>query len=79
MRSANMAKTATLARFHDAGLFAGALPNGSRRYQLARPLRRERGLPRRPLPLPPVLTDFDLYLLGEGTHQRIYDKLARIR
>src|SRR6202047_3631987 len=27
-------ETATLARIHDAGLFAGALPNGSRRYQL---------------------------------------------
>src|SRR6184192_4002520 len=27
-------ETASLARIHDAGLFAGALPNGSRRYQL---------------------------------------------
>src|SRR3977135_830937 len=27
-------ETATLARIHDAGLFAGALPNGSKRYQL---------------------------------------------
>jgi 1,4-alpha-glucan branching enzyme len=25
---------AALSRIHDAGLFAGALPNGSRRYQL---------------------------------------------
>ena len=24
----------------------------------------------------PILTDFDLYLLGEGTHQRLYDKLG---
>jgi 1,4-alpha-glucan branching enzyme len=23
-----------------------------------------------------VLSDFDLYLLGEGTHRRIYDKLG---
>ncbi len=29
-----------------------------------------------PYRFPPVLTDFDLYLLGEGTHQRIYDKLG---
>src|ERR1700746_1168234 len=27
-------ETAQLVRIHDAGLFAGALPNGSRRYQL---------------------------------------------
>ena len=27
-------EAAALARIHDAGLFAGALPNGSRRYQL---------------------------------------------
>jgi len=27
-------ETAALARIHDAGLFAGALPNGSKRYQL---------------------------------------------
>ena len=29
-----------------------------------------------PYRFPPILTDFDLYLLGEGTHQRIYDKLG---
>jgi len=27
-------ETAPLTRIHDAGLFAGALPNGSKRYQL---------------------------------------------
>jgi 1,4-alpha-glucan branching enzyme len=29
-----------------------------------------------PYRFPPVLTDYDLYLLGEGTHQRVYDKLG---
>ncbi len=29
-----------------------------------------------PYRFPPILTDFDLYLLGEGTHQRLYDKLG---
>ena len=29
-----------------------------------------------PYRFPPVLSDFDLYLLGEGTHQRLYDKLG---
>ena len=29
-----------------------------------------------PYSFPPLLTDFDLYLIGEGTHQRIYEKLG---
>jgi 1,4-alpha-glucan branching enzyme len=29
-----------------------------------------------PYRFPPMLTDFDLYLLGEGTHLRLYEKLA---
>ena len=29
-----------------------------------------------PYRFPPVLSDYDLYLLGEGTHRRIYDKLG---
>ena len=29
-----------------------------------------------PYAFPPVLTDYDLYLLGEGTHYRNYDKLG---
>jgi 1,4-alpha-glucan branching enzyme len=29
-----------------------------------------------PYSFPPVLTDFDLYLIGEGTHQRIFEKLG---
>src|SRR6202048_3536656 len=69
-------ETAALARIHDAGLFAGALPNGSKRYQLrARFGETVVDLPA-PYRFPPVLTDFALYLLGEGTHQRIYDKLG---
>ena len=44
-------ETAPLARIHDAGLFAGALPNGSQALPVARPLRRQRGRSRRSLPL----------------------------
>ena len=29
-----------------------------------------------PYAFPPVLTDYDLYLLGEGTHYRNYEKLG---
>ena len=67
---------APLARIHDAGLFAGALPNGSTRYQLRAQFGDQLVELDDPYRFPPVLSDFDLYLLGEGTHQRIYDKLG---
>src|SRR6478735_5903519 len=69
-------EAATLARIHDAGLFAGALPNGSTRYQLRARFGDNVVDLEDPYRFPPVLTDFDLYLLGEGTHQRLYDKLG---
>jgi 1,4-alpha-glucan branching enzyme len=69
-------ETAPLARIHDAGLFAGAMPNGSKRYQLRARFGDHVVDLDDPYRFPPVLSDFDLYLLGEGTHQRIYDKLG---
>src|ERR1700722_658056 len=69
-------KAAALARIHDAGLFAGALPKGSKRYQLRARFADTVVDLAHPYRFPPVLTDFDLYLLGEGTHQRVYDKLG---
>ena len=75
-RSANTANAAPLTRIHDAGLFAGALPNGSTRYQLRARFGDNVVELDDPYRFPPVLSDFDLYLLGEGTHQRIYDKLG---
>src|ERR1700753_3924936 len=68
--------SAKLARIHDAGLFAGAMPNGSKRYQLRARFGDNVVELEDPYRFPPVLTDFDLYLLGEGTHQRLYDKLG---
>src|SRR3982074_3743482 len=69
-------ETAAVARIHDAGLFAGSLPNGSKRYQLRARFGETVVDLDDPYRFPPVLSDFDLYLLGEGTHQRIYDKLG---
>ncbi|MFL6840092.1 MAG: GlgB N-terminal domain-containing protein, partial [Bradyrhizobium sp.] len=69
-------ETAQLLRIHDAGLFAGALPNGFRRYQLRARFGDNVVELEDPYRFPPVLSEFDLYLLGEGTHQRIYDKLG---
>src|SRR5246500_30571 len=69
-------ETARLARIHDAGLFAGSLPNGARRYQLRARFGENVVELDDPYRFPPVLSDFDLHLLGEGTHMRIYDKLG---
>src|SRR5712671_5300825 len=69
-------ETAPLARIHASGLFAGAMPNGSKRYQLRARFGDNVVELDDPYRFPPVLSDFDLYLLGEGTHQRIYDKLG---
>jgi 1,4-alpha-glucan branching enzyme len=65
-----------LTRIHDDGLFAGFLPNGSNVYQLRARFGETVVDLDDPYRFPPVLTDYDLYLLGEGTHQRLYEKLG---
>jgi 1,4-alpha-glucan branching enzyme len=67
---------AALSRIHDSGLFAGALPNGPERYQLRAQFGDNVIDLEDPYRFPPVWTDFDLYVLGEGTDQRLYDKLG---
>ena len=69
-------EVASLARIHDAGLFARALPNGPERYQLRAQFGHDVVELEDPYRFPPVLSDFDLYLLGEGTNQRLYDNLG---
>jgi 1,4-alpha-glucan branching enzyme len=65
-----------LERIHDAGLFEGRWSNGSRRYRVrARYGEREVEI-EDAYRFPPILSDFDLYLLGEGTHLNLYDKLG---
>ncbi|MEA2991387.1 MAG: 1,4-alpha-glucan branching enzyme [Alphaproteobacteria bacterium] len=65
-----------LDRIHDAGLFAGHLANGSRRYRLRARYGEQVVELEDPYRFPPVLTEFDLYLLSEGTHLHLYDKLG---
>jgi len=65
-----------LTRIHGDGLFAGFLPNGSTAYQLRARFGEKVVDLDDPYRFPPVLTDYDLYLLGEGTHQRLYEKLG---
>src|ERR1700739_1955968 len=69
-------ETAPLARIHDSGLFAGALPNGSKRYQLRARFGDKVVDLDDPYRFPPILSEFDLYLLGEGTHMHLYEKLG---
>jgi 1,4-alpha-glucan branching enzyme len=65
-----------LRRIHDAGLFAGRLANGSPRYRVRARFGDRVVEMEDPYRFPPVLSDFDLFLLGEGTHLQLYDKLG---
>jgi 1,4-alpha-glucan branching enzyme len=64
-----------LAQIDPAGLFEGPLDNPSR-YRLRARFGENIVELEDPYRFPPVLTEFDLYLLGEGNHLRLYDKLG---
>jgi 1,4-alpha-glucan branching enzyme len=70
-----------LERIHPAGLWEGTLAGGRPlayrlrvRWPDASPVEMED-----PYRFPPTLSDYDLHLLGEGAHYRIYDKLGAHR
>jgi 1,4-alpha-glucan branching enzyme len=65
-----------LVRVHEAGLFAGRLPNGSPRYHLRARFGKQVVEFQDAYRFPPVLSDFDLHLLGEGDHLALYNKLG---
>src|SRR5262249_42539952 len=65
-----------LHRVHDAGLFTGRVPRGALRYRLCARFGDRVVQFEDPYRFPPVLSDFDLYLLGEGNHLQLYDKLG---
>jgi 1,4-alpha-glucan branching enzyme len=69
-------ETAKLSRIHDAGLFAGAMPDGAQRYQLRARFGDNVVQLEDPYRFPTILSDYDLYLLGEGSDQQLYDKLG---
>ena len=65
-----------LERIHDIGLFEGRLASEAAHYRVrARYGDHEIEL-EDPYRFPPVLSEVDLYLLGEGTHLHLYDKLG---
>ena len=67
--------TYPLERLHDAGLFAGRGADAPhyrlRAHYEGRPVELED-----PYRFQPILTDFDLHLLGEGRHLKLYEKLG---
>jgi 1,4-alpha-glucan branching enzyme len=65
-----------LLRIHDAGLFEGHLANGPRAYRLRARYGERQVEIEDPYRFPPILSDLDLYLLGEGTHMNLYEKLG---
>ncbi|MDX1572162.1 MAG: 1,4-alpha-glucan branching protein GlgB, partial [Xanthomonadales bacterium] len=68
-------------QFHPGGLFVGELPGRKRRYrfEVVWP-DDERSVVEDPYRFPSTLGEVDLYLLGEGSHHRIFDALgARTR
>jgi 1,4-alpha-glucan branching enzyme len=66
----------TLPRVHDAGLFEGRIRSPRPRYRL-RARYGERVVEMEdPYRFPPVLSDLDIYLLSEGSHVTLYDKLG---
>jgi 1,4-alpha-glucan branching enzyme len=64
-----------LQRIHDTGLFEGRTANGGRYRLRARYGERQIEM-EDPYRFPPVLSDLDLYLLAEGTHMHLYEKLG---
>jgi 1,4-alpha-glucan branching enzyme len=67
---------AELKRVHPAGLFAGEVEHVSPNYRLKATFGGRTMEIEDPYRFPSVLSDLDLYLLGEGTHLRAYDKLG---
>src|SRR5262249_30678248 len=61
---------------HDAGLFIGPVDSSSEHYRLRAKFGSNLVELEDPDPFPPVLSDFDLHLLSEGTHLRLYEKLG---
>jgi 1,4-alpha-glucan branching enzyme len=65
-----------LTELHKGGLFEGELPKPTSQYSLRARYGEAVVELQDPYRFPPILTEYDLYLLGEGTHQRISDKIG---
>jgi len=72
----NVGVLVQLPRIHDDGLFAGLVPHCIDSYTLQARFGEAIFDLQDPYRFPPILGDLDLYLLGEGTHRRLFDKLG---
>ncbi|WP_306120112.1 MULTISPECIES: 1,4-alpha-glucan branching protein GlgB [unclassified Roseitalea] len=78
VRDARGRRVATLARVHEAGVFAGHLPRRRKRfdYRLVFAAGQSEWEGRDPYAFGPVLGDLDAHLLAEGRHYELHDKLG---
>lgn len=65
-----------LERIHDAGLFEGHVDLHDRHYRLRARFGDNAVELEDPYRFPPILSDLDLHLLGEGNHLELYNKLG---
>jgi 1,4-alpha-glucan branching enzyme len=65
-----------LPRIHKGGLFAGPVARPDRRYHLRARFGDDLVEMEDAYRFAPVISDFDLHLLNEGTHRRLYDRLG---
>jgi 1,4-alpha-glucan branching enzyme len=65
-----------LPRIHDAGLFAGLVPDQSPNYRIRAKYQQDEVEFEDPYRFPPILQDLDLHLLNEGSHLELYKKLG---
>src|SRR5262249_24220979 len=66
-------------RIHEDGFFAAVFPDAPRRFPYRLRVENQEGHSWEfvdPYAFGPVLTDFDLHLLGEGTHYRNFERLG---
>jgi len=65
-----------LPRIHDAGLFAGPVEARDPHYRLRARFGDNEVEMEDAYRFPPILSDLDLHLLGEGTHLELYNKIG---
>ena len=73
------AEIGTMEKIHPFGLFQLDLPDVQEIFAYKLRIHFEDGrtyIPHDPYRFTPVLSDFDLYLMAEGTHKNLYDKLG---
>jgi 1,4-alpha-glucan branching enzyme len=72
-------RSTPMERVHEAGFFEAAFPEKTRAFRYRLDVTWADGTTSRiedPYRFPPILSEYDLHLFGEGTHYRLYTKLG---